>query len=135
MLTQYEGLPPINSYNLLNMCSQEATLQIETCFHYHKVYGHKTSQGGDIPQGAPTHKFGHTGKWDSGPGMSTDGTLKLRTRELKMSSWDLGPPKWDSGPRTPKAGPGTRNPKSQTQDFQLSIVLNGYSTLNTLLFT
>ena len=117
------------------MCSQEATLQIETCFHYHKAYGHKTSQGGDIPQGAPTHKFGCTGKWDSGPGMSTGGTLKFRTQKLKMSRWDLGPPKCDSGPRTPKAGPGTWNPKSQTQNFQFSIVLNGYSTLNTLLFT
>ena len=25
--------------------------------HYHNAYGHNIYQGGDIPQGAPTHKF------------------------------------------------------------------------------
>ena len=25
--------------------------------HYHNAYGHKTTQGGDILQGAPTNKF------------------------------------------------------------------------------
>ena len=26
-------------------------------FHHHNAYGHKTYQGTDITQGAPTHKF------------------------------------------------------------------------------
>ena len=30
--------------------------KLKTYLLYHDAYGHKTSQGDDIPQGAPTHK-------------------------------------------------------------------------------
>ena len=49
---QREGIPPINSYNPLNMFSREIMRQINIsplC----SPFGHKTYQGGNIPQGVP----------------------------------------------------------------------------------
>ena len=50
-----EGFPPTNSHNPLIMpsCDKWQTLHI----HYLNTYGHQTCQGGDILQGASTHKF------------------------------------------------------------------------------
>ena len=30
--------------------------ELKTYLHYHNAYGHLTYQGGEISQGAPTHK-------------------------------------------------------------------------------
>ena len=55
VVTHNEGLLLLNSYNLLNMSSREVTRK--NFLHYHNAYGHKSHQDGDMPQGAPTHKF------------------------------------------------------------------------------
>ena len=62
-----------------------------------------------------------TEKWDMKPRTPTGGVPGPRTRSPKMSRW---------GP-----GPGTPKYSSETEDFQFSIVLIVYSTLNTLHFT
>ena len=43
VVTHCEGLPPINSYNPLNIKDK-----LKTYLHYHKAYGHKAYQGGDL---------------------------------------------------------------------------------------
>ena len=50
-------------------------------------------------------------------------------------TWDPKIFKLDQGPGTPTVGQGTRDPSCETQDFQFSIVLIFYSTLNPLRFT
>ena len=52
VVTQCKRLQLINSYNPLNMCSQEIRDKLITYLHYHNAYGHKAYQGGDIPEGA-----------------------------------------------------------------------------------
>ena len=67
--------------------------------------------------------YGIPGKWEPGPGTSTDETQDLRRYRPR---WDPGPRnrKWDPGPETPE-------PKIEPQIFQSYIVLIVYSTLNT----
>ena len=81
-------------------------------------------------------------KWDPETEVSTVETPGPATQVPKISRWDPGLPKYDLGPQniqvgpgTPTMGPGTRDPRCETQDFQFSIVLIFYSTLNTLRFT
>ena len=55
VVTYRERLSPINSQNSCgHVRSRE---KLKAYFHYHNVYGYQICQGGDIPQGAPTHKF------------------------------------------------------------------------------
>ena len=43
VVTHHKGLPPKHSYNSLNMCSRDVTLQTENIVsYYHNDYGHKT---------------------------------------------------------------------------------------------
>ena len=77
--------------------------------------------------------------------MSTGETPGPGTRDAKMCRWDLRPSTQNVGPRTPKYSnrtqdpgppkwdPGLETPKylSGTRDFQFSIVLIVYCTINT----
>ena len=55
VVTHREGLPPIISYfNPWNMRSHD---KLKTYLRFYNACGHKTYQGGDILQEAPTYKF------------------------------------------------------------------------------
>lgn len=61
VMTQCERLPPINSNNLLNLCSQEITWQIKhTVSPLSQDSWPQDLSGGVIPQGAPAHNFAWT---------------------------------------------------------------------------
>ena len=83
-------------------------------------------------------------KGDTETETSTVETPGPATQVPKISRWDPGLQKYDLGPQniqvgpgtgTPTVGPGPRDPRCETQDFQFSIVLIFYSSLNTLHFT
>ena len=74
-------------------------------------------------------------KGDTETETSTVETPGPATQVPKISRWDPGLPKYDLGPQNIQVGPGTRDPRCETQDFQFSIVLIFYSSLNTLHFT
>lgn len=59
VVTHYEGFALISSYNRLipfihgRLREKTKTLH----FYYYNAYGDKTYQGGNMPRGAPIHKF------------------------------------------------------------------------------
>ena len=56
--THHKNLSPKNSYNPLDMFLERLCHKLKTLYvHYHEACGHKTYQGDDIQQEAPTHQF------------------------------------------------------------------------------
>ena len=56
IVTHHDGLPPINSYNPLNVCLRVKKLKT-FYFRHHIAYRHKSHQRSDITQGVPAHNF------------------------------------------------------------------------------